>query len=124
MREYQFALGQRATAEYEHSVTLAADVSSRGHAMLSYQQQWANYEQQLRDRDYQVAQTRLKLDDVENAIANLAVVRSPYAGRIRRIKWLGQDASGMLSAEITLMVRTSAGATVPGQLNGMSGETT
>ena len=48
------------------------------------------------------------MDEVENAIANLAVVRSPYAGRIRRIKWLGQDASGMLNAEITLMVRSSA----------------
>jgi DNA polymerase/3'-5' exonuclease PolX len=74
-----------------------------------------NYEQRLRDRDFQLAQTRLRVDEVENAIANLAVVRSPYAGRIRRIKWLGQDSSGLLSAEITLMVRSSAGVelTVP-----------
>ncbi|NEZ54195.1 hypothetical protein [Adonisia turfae] len=108
VRDYQLALGKRSTAEYDHSVTMAADVSSRTHAMLSYQQQWANYEQRLRDRDFQQAQTQLRVDEVENAIANLAVVRSPYAGRIRRIKWLGQDASGMLNAEITLMVRSSA----------------
>ncbi|EKU97112.1 hypothetical protein Lepto7375DRAFT_0984 [Leptolyngbya sp. PCC 7375] len=110
VREYQLALGKRSTAEYEHSVTMAADVSSRGHAVLSYQQQWANYEQRLRDRDFQLAQTQLRVDEVEHALANLAVVRSPYAGRIRRIKWLGQSSDGLLSAEITLMVRSSAGA--------------
>ena len=83
--------------------------------LLSYQQQWANYEQRLRDRKYQVAQTQLKLDEVEHAIATLSVIRSPYAGRIRRVKWLGQGTDGMLSAEITLMVRPSDGRgfTVP-----------
>ena len=119
VREYQLALGKRSTAEYDHSVTMAADVSSRSHAMLSYQQQWANYEQRLRDRDFQLAQTQLRVDEVDNALANLAVVRSPYAGRIRRIKWLDQDNSGLLNAEITLMVRSSGGAAVPGQFDGV-----
>ncbi|MEA5464653.1 hypothetical protein [Leptothoe sp. PORK10 BA2] len=71
VRDYQLALGKRSTAEYEHSRALAADVSSRGHAQLSYQQQWANYEQRLRDRDFQLAQTQLRVDEVENAIATL-----------------------------------------------------
>ncbi|MEA5467039.1 hypothetical protein [Leptothoe sp. PORK10 BA2] len=119
VRDYQLALGKRSTAEYEHSRALAADVSSRGHAQLSYQQQWADFEQRLRDRDFQLAQTQLRVDEVENAIATLSVVRSPYEGRIRRVKWLGQGADGLLSAEITLMVRTGAGAAVPGQFNGM-----
>ncbi|WP_458789415.1 HlyD family secretion protein [Adonisia turfae] len=123
VRDYQLALGKRSTAEYDHSVTMAADVSSRTHAMLSYQQQWANYEQRLRDRDFQLAQTQLRVDEVENAIANLAVVRSPYAGRIRRIKWLGQGTDGLLSAEITLMVRTGSGTAVPGQFDGVPGDT-
>ena len=122
VRDYQLAIGKRSSAEYDHSVTVAADVSSRTHAMLSYQQQWANYEQRLRDREFQLAQTQLRVDEVENAIANLAVVRSPYEGRIRRVKWLGQDSSGMLSAEITLMVRSIAGAAVPGQLDGVLGD--
>lgn len=113
VRDYQLALGKRSSAEYEHSRAMAIDASSRNHAQLSYQQQWADFEQRLRDRDFQIAQTQLRVDEVENAIATLAVVRSPYAGRIRRIKWLGQGADGMLSAEITLMVRASAGAAVP-----------
>ena len=123
VRDYQLALGKRSSAEYDHSRAMAIDASSRNRDQLSYQQQWAQYEQRLRDRDYQLSQTQLRWDEIQNAIANLAVVRSPYAGRIRRIKWLGQDASGLLSAEITLMVRASAGATVPGQFDGVPGDT-
>lgn len=122
VRDYQLALGKRSTAEYDHSRSLAIDISARNRDMLSYQSQWAQYEQRLRDRDYQMSQIGLKLDEIDNAIANLAVVRSPYAGRIRRIKWLGQDSSGLLSAEVTLMVRASAGATLSDRLDRMHGD--
>lgn len=123
VRDYQLALGKRSTAEYDHSRAMAIDASNRNRDQLSYQQQWANYEQRLRDRDFQLAQTQLRVDEVENALANLAVVRSPYAGRIRRIKWLGQSSDGLLSAEITLMVRTGAGAAVPEQFDELPGGT-
>ena len=119
VRDYQLALGQRSTAEYEHSRTMAIDASTRNRDQLSYQSQWAQYEQRLRDRDYQLSQTQLKLDEIQNEIATLSVVRSPYAGRIRRVKWLGQGTDGLLSAEISLMVRASAGTPVSGQLNGL-----
>ncbi|MEM0978630.1 MAG: hypothetical protein AAGH78_00005 [Cyanobacteria bacterium P01_H01_bin.58] len=99
VRDYQLALGKRSSAEYDHSRAMAIDISSRNRDQLSYQNQWAQYEQRLRDRDYQISTTRLRLDEIDNAIANLAVVRSPYAGRIRRVKWLGQGSDGMLSAE-------------------------
>lgn len=119
VRDYQLAEGKRSTAEYAHSVRMAEDDSSRNHELLTYQRQVAEYEQRLRDRDYRYSQTQLSLDEVENAIATLAVVRSPYAGRVRRIRWMEQNADGMLNAEITLMVRddaaASAGATVPEQ---------
>ncbi|MEM9804904.1 MAG: hypothetical protein AAF959_06465 [Cyanobacteria bacterium P01_D01_bin.56] len=119
VRDYQLALGKRSTAEYDHSRAMAMDASNRNRDLLGYQNQWAQYEQRLRDREYQIAQTRLKLDEIDTAISNLAVVRSPYAGRIRRIKWLGQDASGLLSAEITLMVRTGAGNSVSDRFDGV-----
>jgi hypothetical protein len=45
-----------------------------------------------------------KLNEVENAIASLAVVKAPYAGTVRRINWLGQAPDGSLTAEITLMI--------------------
>ncbi|MDB9529937.1 hypothetical protein PN498_28380 [Oscillatoria sp. CS-180] len=112
VRDYQLSMGKLANAqsdtdyqEYRHSLDLAERVERANQAALSYQRQWAEYEQRLRDRDYQLSQTQLRLDEVENAIASLAVVRSPYAGRIRQIKWLGQGADGLLSVELTLLVR-------------------
>ena len=120
VREYQLAMGKRSTAEYQHSVTVAADVTSRNQAVMDYQNQWAEYEQRLRDRDYQLSQTQLQLDEVDYAIAKLAVVRSPYAGRIRRVQWLGQNPDGSLGVELTLLIRDS-GSTVPGQLDGVPG---
>jgi hypothetical protein len=116
VRDYQLAVGRLgksqddyAYREYQHTLALAERVEQANQDALAHQRQWAEYEQRLRDRDFQVAQTQLKLDEVENAIATLSVVRSPYDGRIRRIKWLGQAADGALSAEITLLVRSSSG---------------
>lgn len=119
VRDYQLAVGRLGNArdevayrEYQHALTLSARVENANQLAMNYQQQWAEYEQHLRDREVQTAQTQLRLDEVTNAIASLAVVRSPYAGRIRRIKWLGQGPNGLLSAEITLMVRTGSGNTL------------
>ncbi len=124
VRDYQLAEGRLSKAQsdtayrdYQSSLDVAERVERANQSASNYQQQWADYEQHLRDRDFQVAQTQLRLDEVDNAVSNLAVVRSPYAGRIRRIKWLGQDSSGQLSAEITLLIYTGAGpgATLPEQ---------
>ncbi|MEL7354379.1 MAG: hypothetical protein AAFZ17_03140 [Cyanobacteria bacterium J06650_10] len=104
-------------------MSIAKRVEGANQMTMSYQRQWAEYKQRLRDRDYQLTRTQLRLDEGNNAIASLAMVRSPYADRIRRVKWLGQSADEMLSAEITLMVRTGAGDTLPTEQPGMLGNT-
>ncbi len=104
VREYQLAVGKRSTTEYRHSITVAEAVTAQNRSALEYQQQWASYEQRVRDRGFQVSQAQLKVDEIDNAIASLSVVRAPYAGTVRRVKWLGQDSACLLSAEITLMV--------------------
>jgi hypothetical protein len=128
VRAYQLAVGKHSRAEYEHAITVATNIANRNQATLAYQQQWAEYEQSLRDRDYQLTQTQLQLDEVDHAISTLAVVRSPYGGRIRRIRWLGQNPDGSLAVELTLLIRDGAaapgennGAPLPGQLNGLPG---
>ncbi len=73
-------------------------------ARLNYQRQLSEYEQRLTDREFQVTQLIEKLNNVENAIATLAVIKSPYNGTVRRVSWLGQSADGTLTAEVTLMV--------------------
>ncbi|MEO0644794.1 MAG: hypothetical protein AAFZ17_01360 [Cyanobacteria bacterium J06650_10] len=130
VRDYQLAVGRLGSARdesayrsYQHGLSVAERVESANQSTMTYQRQWAEYEQRLRDRDYQLTQTQLRLDEVTNAIASLAVVRSPYAGRIRRIKWLGQGTDGMLSAEITLMVRSSPGDALPTEQLGVPGNT-
>jgi multidrug resistance efflux pump len=70
----------------------------------NYERQLAEYQQRLGEREFQVAQIKAKLNEVENAISSLSVVKSPYDGTVRRIKWLGQSPDGSLTAEITLMI--------------------
>ena len=120
VRGYQLATGKRSTAEYHHSITMAEAIANQNRDHLTYQRQVAEYEQRLRDREFQISQIQLRVDEINEALETLAVIRSPYAGRVRRIKWLGQGTDGLLSAEVTLMVRSSAGASLPGQLNGVS----
>lgn len=112
VRDYQLATGKLQTAkdsrayqEYQASLATARRVEQMNTARSSYERQLAEYQQQLAGREFQEAQLKGKLNEVENAIANLSVVKSPYDGTVRRIKWLGQSPDGSLTAEITLMVR-------------------
>ncbi len=112
VRDYQLAIGKLQTAkdsrayqEYEASLATAQRVEQMNAVRSSYERQLAEYQQQLAGREFQEAQLKGKLNEVENAIANLSVVKSPYDGTVRRIKWLGQSPDGSLTAEITLIVR-------------------
>ena len=112
IRDYQLAMGKLQTAkdsrayqEYQASLATARRVEQMNTSRSSYERQLAEYQQQLAGREFQEAQLQGKLNEVENAIANLSVVKSPYDGTVRRIKWLGQSPDGSLTAEITLMVR-------------------
>ena len=113
VRDYQLAMGKMQTAkdsrkyqEYQASLNSARRVEEMNQARLNYQRQLAEYEQRLTDREFQVTELQEKLNNVENAIATLSVVKSPYAGTVRRIKWLGQSPDGSLTAEVTLMVKS------------------
>ena len=102
----QSAKNGRKYQEYQASINSARRVEEMNQARLNYQRQLAEYEQRLTDREFQVTQLQEKLNNVENAIATLAIIKSPYAGTVRRIKWLGQSPDGTLTAEVTLMVES------------------
>lgn len=114
IRDYQLAMGKLQSAkdsrkyqEYQASVTEAQRIEQMNQARSNYQQQLSEYEQRLADREFQVSQLQAKLNEVSNAIASLATVKSPYSGTVRRVKWLGQSPDGSLTAEVTLMVNDS-----------------
>ena len=116
VQDYKLAVGKlqavkhsRAYQEYQASIDAARRVEEANQAQLSYQRQVAEYEQRLRTKEFQLAQVNEKLQGVENAIANLAVVRSPYDGRVRKIRDLGQSPDGLITFEVTLLVRSSPG---------------
>ena len=114
VRKYQLSLGKLSTAkderayqEYLASVSAARRVEEQNQSLLSYQRQLGEYEQRVRDKDYQISQLKVRLNEVENNIANLSTIKAPYGGEVRRVKWLGQSSDGRLSVEVTLMVGRS-----------------
>jgi hypothetical protein len=117
VRDYQLAMGKLSTAqegrdyqEYQHSLSQADRTEAQNRNGLEYQRQVADFEQRHRDRDFQISQTQLKLNEIDNQLATLSAVRAPQPGKIRRIKWLGQSADGRLNAELTFIPdRSGAG---------------
>jgi len=114
VRDYQLAMGKLQTAkdsrayqEYQASLTEEKRVQEMNQSRLNYQRQLAEYEQRLADQEYRITQFKLNLNNIENALASLSTVKSPYGGKVRRIQWLGQAPDGSLTAEITLMVNNN-----------------
>ncbi len=80
------ARSQREFQEYQHSIEVARRAEEANQAAIAYARQKQEYAQQLRDREFQLAQLRAKLSDINEKLTELAVVRSPYNGKITRIK--------------------------------------
>ncbi len=59
---------RRSYQEYVASVNAAERVEQYNQAQLKYQRQLAEYEQRIRDKQFQTAQFQTRLDDVDNAL--------------------------------------------------------
>lgn len=105
--QLQSSKDQRAYNEYKASIEQAQRVEQENQAQLSYQRQIQEVQQQERDRQYQIAQVEAKLQEVDNAIAQLSTVKAPYPGVVKRIKWLGQR-DNILDVELTLITTGTA----------------
>ncbi len=73
-------------------------VDARTHAQqeqqisLEHSRQMALYEQQRRDKNYQLAELNIQQHQIEDKLADLPIVRSPKSGYIKHIKpWVGKD---------------------------------
>jgi hypothetical protein len=63
---------------------------------------------QEHDREYQIAQLVLKHNQIQRQLEELAVVKTPYAGTIRRVKLAGQR-NGLLQYEVVLVYSLNGG---------------
>ncbi|MES1026230.1 hypothetical protein ABN584_25370 [Gloeocapsa sp. BRSZ] len=100
----------RAHQEYEASIVAARRVEERNASQDSYSRNLLAAEQQERDRQFQLAQIKAKIDNVNVQLTNLSVVTSPYDGIIKAIKFRKQ-ANNELLVELTLSVDGATAAT-------------
>jgi chromosome segregation ATPase len=86
-------------------------IASLDEAKLNYQKQ--QYEHSLKVSDYQtemqkqqeqVNSLQTQLDTVDDELDKLTSVYSPYRGKVRRVKILGQNERS-ITAEVTLDIR-------------------
>ena len=61
-------------------------------------------ETNLQRQQYQLASLVNQLQEVESELEEIVAVRSPYSGRVRRVKILGQN-ERLITAEITRDIR-------------------
>ena len=105
---------ERQQKEYQHSLDVAKRIEEANTAqsfyqrqvaenLIAYQRQSSDYEKEQRERDYRLTQTALQLSTIDDSISKLSVIRSPYDGTIRRVKFVGQI-DNKLGVDITILV--------------------
>ena len=105
---------ERQQKEYQHSLDVAKRIEEANTAqsfyqrqvaenLIAYQRQSSDYEKEQRERDYRLTQTALQLSTIDDSISKLSVIRSPYDGTIRRVKFVGQ-VDNKLGVDITILV--------------------
>jgi hypothetical protein len=97
------AQGERQYREYLASLEHSKREASIQQSQLEHQRQMQEWEKQERDRSFQVAQLQEKLAVVDAQLQQISMVRSPYGGKVRRIKWTGQSNQD-LTVELTLAI--------------------
>lgn len=108
--ELRQAQEERAHQEYEHSLSMARRAEEENQQRLMHSQQRQQADQQRREKTFQEAQLQAQIETINAKLSDLSTVRSPYAGTIRRVKWLGQS-DNRLTVEITLAIGGSASPT-------------
>jgi chromosome segregation ATPase len=97
--------------ELEASINVEKAIASLDEAKLNYQKQ--QYEHSLKVSDYQTLMQKQQeqvnslasqLDTVDEELDKLTSVYSPYRGKVRRVKILGQNERS-ITAEVTLDIR-------------------
>ena len=97
--------------ELEASINLEKAIAALDEAKLNYQKQ--QYEHSLKVSDYQtliskqqeqIISLQSQLDKVDEELEQLTSVYSPYRGKVRRVKILGQNERS-ITAEVTLDIR-------------------
>ena len=93
------------------AIALESSLARLSEAKTRYQQQQyqhaiqlAAHQTNLQKQQYDLVSLSNQLQEVEQELGELVQVRSPYGGRVRRVKILGQN-ERLITAEVTLDIR-------------------
>jgi hypothetical protein len=86
------AKNNRKLIEHKASLDAVQRVEEENRTKQAYSQQLAQYQQQIRDKEYHLTQLRMPLSSIEDKIAQIPILRAPRDGYIRHIKpWVGNN---------------------------------
>lgn len=94
---------QRAHAEYQRYLEETKRVIALQQQQIELERQRSIRAGQLQEREYSKAQIETKIQEIDNAITQLSTVKAPYPGKIKKVKWTGQD-NHNLTVQLTLDV--------------------
>ena len=94
---------RRAHAEYQQYVEETRRAIALQQQRMELERQRSIRAGQIQEREYSKAQIEAKIQEVDNALSQLSTVKAPYPGRLKKVKWTGQD-NHNLSVELTLDV--------------------
>jgi hypothetical protein len=94
---------QRAHAEYQRYLEQNKRAIALTQQQLELERQRSIRAGQLQEREYSKAQLSARIQEIDNAIAQLSSVRAPYSGVVKKVKWKGQS-DHHLTVELTLAV--------------------
>lgn len=97
------AKNERKQQEYQHQLNVSRRIEELNKAQSFYQNQLADAQNAQRIKDYQLTDLKLKLSSIDDKLSMLSVIRSPYSGQIKRIKFVGQSGN-KLNVELSLIV--------------------
>ncbi len=98
---------KRQREEYQHQLELAQRAEQQNQAEQAYSRQLMEAQAQEREKDYQLSQVRAKIQDVNSQLAQLATIKSPYSGVVRRVKYEGQSNQDL---KVTITIATGSSA--------------
>lgn len=94
---------KRQREEYQHQLELAQRAEQQNQAEQAYSRQLMEAQAQEREKDYQLAEVKAKISQINNQLSELATVKAPYSGIVRRVKYEGQSNQNL---NVTITIAT------------------
>ena len=99
----QKARNDYSMSEYNHAINASRRIEVANQQQQQHSRQQLEYQAQLRDREFKITQLETQISDINNQLNSIAVVKSPYDGEIRRIRYERQT-DNTLRVTLTLSV--------------------